>query len=39
MNRPEKSSMRKHWGLDDKTIFLNHGSYGATPTMKMNISI
>jgi isopenicillin-N epimerase len=36
MNRPEKSSMRKHWGLDDKTIFLNHGSYGATPTIVMD---
>jgi len=31
MKKPEKSSMNKFWGLDEETIFLNHGSYGATP--------
>ena len=28
---PEKGEMFNHWGLDRKTVFLNHGSFGATP--------
>ena len=33
MNRPQKNPMSEFWGLDESTIFLNHGSYGATPTI------
>ena len=33
MNRPQKNPMSEFWGLDASTIFLNHGSYGATPTI------
>lgn len=33
MNKPKKNSISTHWELDDQTIFLNHGSYGATPTI------
>ena len=33
---PKKSEMSKHWRLDEKTVFLNHGSYGATPTIVLN---
>ena len=25
--------MRRHWSLDDEVAFLNHGSFGATPTV------
>ena len=31
MNRPEKNPISEFWGLNAETIFLNHGSYGATP--------
>lgn len=31
MNRPKKNPVSEFWGLDEETIFLNHGSYGATP--------
>ena len=33
MNIPQKNPMSEFWGLDASTIFLNHGSYGATPTI------
>lgn len=36
MKKPEKSSMNKFWGLDEETIFLNHGSYGATPKIVLD---
>ena len=29
--RPEPSEFAFHWGLDPETVFLNHGSFGATP--------
>ncbi|MBL6883151.1 MAG: aminotransferase class V-fold PLP-dependent enzyme [Candidatus Thalassarchaeum sp.] len=28
--------MSKHWRLNEKIVFLNHGSYGATPTIVLN---
>tara|TARA_B110000003_G_scaffold210581_1_gene209540 strand:- start:27 stop:1223 length:1197 start_codon:yes stop_codon:yes gene_type:complete len=36
MIRPKKSEISKYWKLDEKTIFLNHGSYGATPTIVLD---
>ena len=32
---PEKGEMFNHWSLDRKTVFLNHGSFGATPVSVM----
>lgn len=32
MNRPVRSEYAVHWGLDPDCVFLNHGSFGATPT-------
>ena len=32
MSRPQRSPLAIHWKLDDNCVFLNHGSFGATPT-------
>ena len=29
--RPAPAPESVHWGLDEGTVFLNHGSFGATP--------
>ena len=31
MSLPRRSDLAHHWPLDSKTVFLNHGSFGATP--------
>ena len=31
MGRPQRSSLAEHWMLDPTCIFLNHGSFGASP--------
>ena len=31
MSRPQRSPRAKHWSLDSDCVFLNHGSFGATP--------
>lgn len=32
MSLPRKSELSHHWPLDPQTVFLNHGSFGATPS-------
>ena len=32
MERPSRSDLAGLWGLDPNCVFLNHGSFGATPT-------
>ena len=33
MERPLRSELATHWALDPSTVFLNHGSFGATPNV------
>ena len=32
MSLPSRSDLAHHWPLDPQTVFLNHGSFGATPS-------
>ena len=32
MDKPSRSEHARLWGLEEGRIFLNHGSFGATPT-------
>ena len=32
MQRPARSASSRLWGLEEDRVFLNHGSFGATPT-------
>ena len=36
MNRPRKGDLAEYWTLDPNTVFLNHGSFGATPPVIMD---
>ncbi len=36
MRRPLRGDLADHWSLDPKIIFLNHGSFGATPIAVMD---
>ena len=36
MSLPSRSSLAKHWELDQNCVFLNHGSFGATPVFIRN---
>lgn len=32
MTTPSYSALSKHWGLNESIVYLNHGSFGATPS-------
>lgn len=36
MDLPQKSPLAEYWRLDKNTVFLNHGSFGATPIEILN---
>ncbi len=35
VKRPPRSELAHHWSLDPDVVFLNHGSFGATPKVVM----
>ena len=35
MGKPQKSDLAHNWTLDDSCVFLNHGSFGASPKFVM----
>ncbi len=35
-HRPPQSALAVHWSLEPETVFLNHGSFGATPSVVLD---
>lgn len=39
MERPQRSELARHWGLDPEIVFLNHGSFGACPRAVLSFQL